>query len=102
MKVAAYRPYADPEAATRTLVDIASGIEPVQDGRIYIDLMSAPFLKSGASGPEFDVGLYFATERGWLELHESAPYVRTEGSQACRHLEGCDRRLHRRYSVSGC
>ena len=62
-------------------IDIASGIKPVPNGRIYIDLANAPFLKSGASGPEFGVGFNFAAERGWLELYESAPYVRTKGSQ---------------------
>ncbi len=33
MKLAADRPYADPERAARKLIEIASTIEPVQDGR---------------------------------------------------------------------
>jgi hypothetical protein len=33
MKYAADRPYADPEAAARKLVEIAAGIEPVQTSR---------------------------------------------------------------------
>jgi hypothetical protein len=58
MKYAADRPYADPEAAARKLVEIAAGIEPVQDGRIYIELVNAPFLyKLGGSGTEFREGL---------------------------------------------
>jgi len=32
-KYAANRPYADPEKAARRLIEIASTIEPVQDGR---------------------------------------------------------------------
>jgi hypothetical protein len=37
MKLTAERPFASPEAAARKLVEIAAGIEPVQDGRIHID-----------------------------------------------------------------
>ncbi|WP_456624479.1 hypothetical protein [Bradyrhizobium sp. P5_C12] len=38
------RPYADPEAAARKLVQLAAGVEPVQDGRIHIEKINAPFL----------------------------------------------------------
>jgi hypothetical protein len=77
MKYAADRPYADLEAAARKLVEIAAGIEPVQDGRIYIELVNAPFLyKLGGSGTVFREGIAFAAEHGWLELHESGTYLR--------------------------
>jgi len=39
------RSYADPDAAARKLVEIASTIEPVQDGRIYIELVNAGFMR---------------------------------------------------------
>jgi hypothetical protein len=42
MKFAAERPYSDPEKATRKLIEIANSVEPVQDGRIYIELINAP------------------------------------------------------------
>jgi hypothetical protein len=45
MKFAAERPYAAPEAAARKLVQIANTIEPVQDGRIFIELVNAPFMR---------------------------------------------------------
>lgn len=77
MTFTAERPYADPEAAARKLVEIASGIEPLQDSRIYIELVNAPFLKSGGNGDEFRIGARLAVERGWLELHESDTYIRT-------------------------
>ena len=32
---------ADPDAAARKLVKLANAVEPVQDGRIYIDLIRA-------------------------------------------------------------
>jgi|SRR6516165_1047605 len=77
MRYAADRPFAEPEAAARKLVEIASGIEPVQDGRIYIELVNAEFMrKLGGSGPEFGAGIKCAVEMGWLELHESGTYVR--------------------------
>ncbi|WFU75577.1 hypothetical protein [Bradyrhizobium sp. CB2312] len=77
MKTTGERPFADPEAAARKLLELAGQIEPVQDGRIHIEKINAPFLFTlKASGPEFGAGLKFAIERGWLELHESGTYVR--------------------------
>lgn len=71
------RPYADPEAAARKLIELAAGIEPVQDGRIHIEKINAPFLYMlKASGPEFGAGIKHAVKSGWLELHESGTYVR--------------------------
>ena len=59
MKFAAGRPYANPEAAARKLVEIANSVEAVQDGRIYIELINYPtisaqgaYLRPGpAAGP---------------------------------------------------
>ena len=36
MKFVAARPYSDPEAAARKLLEFANAFEPVQDGRVYI------------------------------------------------------------------
>lgn len=77
MKHAEARPYADPEAAARKLVEIAASVEAVQDGRIYIERINAPFMfKLGGSGSEFSAGIKYAVEHGWFELHESGTYVR--------------------------
>ncbi|OKO72860.1 hypothetical protein [Bradyrhizobium sp. AS23.2] len=77
MKLAAEHPFANPEAAARKLVELATGIEPVQDGRIHIEKINAPFLyKLKGKGPEFGAGIKYAVEQGWLELHESGTYVR--------------------------
>jgi hypothetical protein len=43
MKLTAERPFAKPEAAARKLIEIAAGIEPVQDGRIHIEKINACF-----------------------------------------------------------
>jgi hypothetical protein len=80
MKHAGDRPYADPEAAARKLVEVAASVEAVQDGRIYIERINAPFLFTlKGSGSEFGAGLRYAIERGWLQLHESGTYVRLLG-----------------------
>ncbi|MGY8677279.1 hypothetical protein Q2941_05605 [Bradyrhizobium sp. UFLA05-153] len=77
MKLTAERPFAKPETAARKLIEIANGIVPVQDGRIHIEKINAPFLYTlKASGGEFGAGIKDAVERGWLELHESGTYVR--------------------------
>jgi len=76
MKFTTDRPYADPEAAARKLVEIANSVETVQDGRIHIELINLPFLRSGGSPAEYGAGLDTAIARGWLWLHESWTYVK--------------------------
>jgi hypothetical protein len=77
MKYVEPRPYADPERAARRIVEIASTIEPVQDGRIYIELINGPFLyKDKGSAAEYGAGLRLAMDRGWLTLHESGTFAR--------------------------
>lgn len=77
MKLVVERPYADPEVAPRKLVELAAGIEAVQDGPIHIEKINAPFLFSlRGSGPECGAGIKHAIDQGWLELHESGTYVR--------------------------
>jgi hypothetical protein len=39
--------FTDPDAAARKLLEIANATEPAQDGRIYIELVNAAFLKAG-------------------------------------------------------
>ena len=85
MKYATDREYADPEKAARKLLEIASTIEPVQDGRIYIELLNGAFLFShGGSPAEYKVGLELAIAHGWLWKHASGTYVRF--TQAGAHL----------------
>ncbi len=77
-KFATSRPFSDPETAARKLIERAKSIEAVQDGRIRIEKINAPFLsKNGcnATGPEFGAGIKHAIDQGWLE-HESGTYVR--------------------------
>ena len=77
MKHAEARPYADPEKAARRIVEIAGTIEPVQDGRIHIELINGPFLfKDKGSPTEYGAGMKLCMERGWLVMHESGTFVR--------------------------
>lgn len=71
------RRYANPEAAARKLMKLASTVETIQDGRIYIEEINRPFIVDLRGTPaEYAAGLKFAIERGWLDLHESGTYVR--------------------------
>jgi hypothetical protein len=77
MKYSQDRPYADPEKAARRLMEIASTIEPVQDGRIHIEKINYPFLFQDKAMPaEYSAGLKLAIERGWLWMHDSGTYVK--------------------------
>jgi hypothetical protein len=77
VKLAADRPYADPEKAARKLLEIANGVEAFQDGRIHIEKLNGPFLfTDGGSPAEYKAGLDLAIGRGWLWQHESGTYVK--------------------------
>ena len=63
MKFANDRPFADPEKAARRVVEIASTVEPVQDGRIHVELINGPFLfKDKGSPAEYGTGMALAIE----------------------------------------
>ena len=51
MKFTTDRPYGDPEAAARKLVEIANSVEAAQDGRIFIELVNGPFLYEHRGSP---------------------------------------------------
>ena len=77
MKFVAPRPYADPEAAARKLMEIANSVEPVQDSRIHIEKINWPFLSEFKGSPaEYKAGLDYAIAEGRLWLHESGTYVK--------------------------
>lgn len=77
MKMTTDRPYADSEKAARRLMQHARAYEPVQDGRIFIEKINAPFLFGDkATAEEHHAGLAYAIDQGWIELHESGTYVR--------------------------
>ena len=81
-KFVAAPPFADPDAAARKIVEIANGVEAVQDGRIYIERVNAPFLAVGGTGDDFRAGIERVIALGWLWLHESGTYVKFTDSGA--------------------
>jgi len=77
MKFVHQRPFADPKAAARKLMEIANSVEPVQDGRIHIEKINEPFLyKLRGTPAEYKAGLDHAIAKGWLWLHESGTSVK--------------------------
>jgi hypothetical protein len=77
MKYSAQRPWADPEAAARKLLEIANATEAIQDGRIHIEKINGRMLfKEGATPAEYSAGLRYAIDKGWLWLHESGTFVK--------------------------
>jgi hypothetical protein len=48
----------------------------VQDGRIHIEKINAPFLREGGTPAEYGAGLKHAIEQGWLWKHESGTYMK--------------------------
>ena len=76
MKFAESRPYADPEAAARRIIEIANTVESGQEGRIFIEKINYPMLfKDGATPAEYWAGLQHTIAKGWLVLHESGTFV---------------------------
>jgi len=69
-------PFNDPDAAARKLLEIANAIEPAQDGRIYIELVNAAFLKPGGTAEQFRAGIQRGVDKGWMVRHESGTYVK--------------------------
>jgi hypothetical protein len=56
---------------------IANSVEPVQDGRIHVELINWPFLHELRGTPaEYKARLDFAIERGWLWRNESGTSVK--------------------------
>jgi hypothetical protein len=77
MKFVEPRPFADPEAAARKLLEIANATEAVQGGRIHIERINGPFLyEHKGSLAEYKAGFDLAIAKGWLWLHESGTYVK--------------------------
>ena len=62
MKFSPDRPYSDRDAAVRKLLEIANTVEAVQDGRIRIEKINAPFLfRERATPAEYTAGLKLAS-----------------------------------------
>ena len=77
MKFVDSRPFADPDAAARKLLEIANSVEAVQDGRIHSEKVNGPFLcEFGGTPAEYRAGMDRAIAKGWLWRNESGTYVK--------------------------
>jgi hypothetical protein len=76
MKFVEPSPFTDPDAAARKLLEIANATEPAQDGRIYIELVNAAFLRAGGAAEQFRAGIQRAIDKGWMVRHESGTYLK--------------------------
>jgi hypothetical protein len=66
----------DPETSARKLIEIANGVEAVQDGRIHVEKVNGPFLYEVKGTPDqYKDGIKHAIERGWITMHESGTYI---------------------------
>jgi hypothetical protein len=77
MQFSTDRPYSDPEAAARKLLEIANATPAPQEGRIHIEKINGPMLYEHKATPaEYKAGLDLAIAKGWLVIHESGTYVK--------------------------
>ena len=71
----------------RKLLEIANGIQALQDRRIHIEKINGPDAVQGCRPGGVQRGVDLAIVRSWLALHESdnrlAPSDRVEPTQAC-------------------
>lgn len=88
MKLVDCRPSAESDAAARKLIEIANGIEAVQDGRIYIELVSARFWRRAAAARSFVAG-----SSGFTVSDQSVCHANTVGSNGLRLCQAGDRTL---------
>jgi hypothetical protein len=73
MKFVEPRPYADAEAAAKKLLELAHAYEPVQDGRIYVEMHNGPMLFQHKATPaEYKAGLDRASRRAGLSCTRAA------------------------------
>lgn len=76
MKFVEDRAYSKPDAAARRLLEIASTIDPVMDGRIYVERVNIVFLREGGQPDEYRAGIERLKADGMVEMNPSGAYFR--------------------------
>lgn len=74
MKYKEHRPYADPEAGMRKLLELANGMDADHAGRLQIGLLNSQFLEV-ANVAEYGNAMRAAIAHGFLTMHPSGGYV---------------------------
>jgi hypothetical protein len=76
MKFAEDRPYADPEAAARRLLDIVRGsIVESELPYAYTGATNTMFTRAGGSIAEYSDGIAYATAQKWLKIDSSGTRI---------------------------
>jgi hypothetical protein len=69
--------YANSEAAAHKPFGIAHAFQPIQDGRIYIEVDQKPdAIRARGDAGRIQGWPCLPVERGWLDLHEGGTLVR--------------------------
>ncbi|HVR65009.1 MAG TPA: hypothetical protein VMT98_00085, partial [Verrucomicrobiae bacterium] len=58
------------------LLEIASTVEPIQDGRIHIEKINGAFPRQGGTPAEYEAALTYAILLGWRYKHEFGSLLR--------------------------
>jgi hypothetical protein len=72
MKFKKDHPFANPEAATTKLLEIANGLESDHAGRLAVEVINRQFRAAGGSYQEYGAAVKAAVAYGWITLHPSA------------------------------
>jgi hypothetical protein len=76
MKFAANRPYADPEAAARLLLDIVRGsIDESKLPYAYTGATNTAFTRAGGSIAEYTAGMAYTVAQKWLKIDSSGTRI---------------------------
>ena len=81
MKFVDSHPLAARDAGGRKIVEIANGVEAVQESYL-IERVNQPLLAAGGSGETSAPGIERAIALGWLWRHESGTYLKFTESGA--------------------
>ena len=76
VKFVADRPFSDPEAAARKLLDIfRASIEQSGLRHAYTGASNTAFTQGGGSVEEYGIGMRFAAAKKWLEIDSSGTRI---------------------------
>jgi hypothetical protein len=87
MKFVDTRPFADPEAAARKLIELANAVEVAQDGRIHIEKINGPMLfQLKATPAEYKAASIAPSPiAGWRCTRAVLSYVLPRRVRTCSH-----------------
>ena len=61
-------------AAAQRLLEIASTVETASEGRIYVELVNAAFLREGGNADDYRAGVERLNADGLIDVHPSGAF----------------------------